>query len=105
MTTKRTGGKIAKNDKKEGFEKSLERLETIVNEMEAGSLSLEEMIERFEEGQALVKFCSKKLNEVERKIEVLVRKGDDIVTEPFDENILDNNGDNDSALGGKEELF
>ncbi len=105
MTTKRTGGKIAKNDKKEGFEKSLQRLETIVNEMEAGSLSLEEMIERFEEGQALVKFCSKKLNEVERKIEVLVRKGDDIVTEPFDENMLDNNGDNDSASGTGEELF
>ena len=105
MTTKRTGVKIAKTDKKEGFEKSLQRLETIVNEMEAGSLSLEEMIERFEEGQALVKFCSKKLNEVERKIEVLVRKGDDIVTEPFDENTLDNDGDNDSASGTGEELF
>jgi exodeoxyribonuclease VII small subunit len=67
------------------FEKALERLEKIVSEMESGSMSLEDMIARFEEGQGLIKFCSRKLNEVERKIEILVKKGDEIVTEPFEE--------------------
>lgn len=65
------------------FEKSLDRLETIVSEMEGGSLSLKKMMDHFEEGQKLVAFCSKKLDEVERKIEVLVKKGDGVATEPF----------------------
>ena len=66
-----------------GFEGSLKRLETIVAEMETGALSLEDMMSRFEEGTGLVKFCTRKLDEVEQKIEKLVKKGDEIVTEPF----------------------
>jgi exodeoxyribonuclease VII small subunit len=71
-------------EKKMGFEKSLERLEMIVEEMESGELSLEQMIKHFEEGSKLVTFCSDKLNEVEQKIEKLVKKGSEIVTEPLD---------------------
>ena len=66
------------------FEASLTRLETIVKEMESGSLSLDEMLARFEEGSALVKQCGQKLNDVEQKIEVLIRKGDELGTEPFE---------------------
>ncbi|MFA6172329.1 MAG: exodeoxyribonuclease VII small subunit [Kiritimatiellales bacterium] len=65
------------------FEKSLERLETIVEEMESGDLSLEQMIKNFEEGSKLVTLCSTKLNEVEQKIEKLVKKGGVLTTEPF----------------------
>ncbi len=65
------------------FEKALERLETIVGEMDTGSLELDMMMKRFEEGMGLVKFCSQKLNEVEKKIEILVKKGDETVAEPF----------------------
>lgn len=72
--------------KEQDFEKSLERLEQIVADMESGSLSLEDMIARFEEGQLLIKFCSKKLNEVEKKVEVLVKKGDSLTTEDLDAN-------------------
>ncbi|NKB22821.1 MAG: exodeoxyribonuclease VII small subunit [Kiritimatiellae bacterium] len=71
--------------KKQNFEASLQRLETIVKEMETGSLDLEKMMAHFEEGMQLVKTCSAKLNEVEKKIEVLVKKKDEITTEPFDE--------------------
>ena len=53
--------------------------------MEGGDLSLEDMIKRFEEGQKLIGFCSKKLDEVERKIEILVKKGDTLEEEPFEE--------------------
>ncbi|MBM4152586.1 MAG: exodeoxyribonuclease VII small subunit [Kiritimatiellaceae bacterium] len=65
------------------FEKSLERLETLVDEMESGKLSLEQMIKHFEEGSKLVTLCSGKLNEVEQKIEKLVKKGGVLTTEPF----------------------
>lgn len=66
-----------------GFEKALTRLEAIVKEMEGGQLSLDKMMVSFEEGTKLVGFCTKKLNEVEKKIEQLVKKGDSITTEPF----------------------
>lgn len=66
------------------FEKALARLEAIVAEMEGGSLSLEKMMAYFEEGTALIKFCTAQLNEVERKIEILIKKGEEIQTAPFE---------------------
>jgi len=66
------------------FEKALERLEQIVAEMEGGKLSLEKMISHFEEGSKLVKFCSGKLNEVEKKIEQLLTKDGQVTTVPFE---------------------
>jgi len=71
-------------EKNVGFEKSLERLDTLVEEMESGDLSLEQMIEHFEEGSKLVTLCSGKLNEVEQKIEKLVKKGGALAEEPFE---------------------
>ena len=70
--------------KPKNFEKSLERLEKIVEEMESGELGLEKLMAHFEEGQTLVKSCSGKLNEVEKKIEKLVEKIGKLATEPFD---------------------
>ena len=67
------------------FEKALDRLETLVREMESGELSLEDMMARFEEGQALVKVCAGTLNQVERRIEILVKEGEQVVAEPFAE--------------------
>ena len=68
----------------QSFEKALERLEQIVTEMEGGKLSLEKMISHFEEGSKLVKFCSTKLNEVDKKIEQLLTKDGQVTTAPFD---------------------
>ena len=85
-----------KQDEKKSFEESMERLETIVADMESGALSLEDMIARFEEGQGLIKFCSKKLNEVEKKVEILMTKGASVEPEPF-------GGESDK--GGDEDLF
>lgn len=73
------------SDKGVSFEKALARLEAIVAEMEGGELSLEKMMAYFEEGTGLVKYCSQKLNEVEKKIEILVKKGDAVAAEPFEE--------------------
>lgn len=84
------------------FEKSMERLETIVTDMEGGELSLDAMIERFEEGQALIQFCGKKLDEVERRIEKLLTKEGDVETEPFGEEAAPDVAaeDNDTASEG-----
>ena len=74
-----------KTEKAQTFEKALARLEEIAAEMESGDLGLEKMVAAFEEGQKLVKLCSSKLNEVEKKIEMLVKKSDGSVgTEPFE---------------------
>ncbi|HEY5621462.1 MAG TPA: exodeoxyribonuclease VII small subunit [Pontiella sp.] len=66
------------------FEKSLERLEQLVEQMESGELSLEEMIGHFEEGSKLVQTCTRKLDEVEQKIEKLVKKDGQLQSEPFE---------------------
>lgn len=66
------------------FEDALARLEQIVAEMEKGQLSLDQMMAFFEEGSRLVKFCNEQLNEVERKIEILIKKGEEIQTAPFE---------------------
>ena len=58
---------------KESFEKSLEKLEELVEKIESGELNLEEMIKSFEEGSKLVEKCSEKLNQVEQKIEKLIK--------------------------------
>jgi exodeoxyribonuclease VII small subunit len=65
------------------FDKALAQLEKIVQDMESGALPLEKMMEQFEEGMRLIALCSARLNEVEKKIELMVKKGDKIVTEPF----------------------
>ena len=66
------------------FEQSLERLETLVEEMEGGELSLEQMIKHFEEGSKLVGLCTKKLNEVEQRIEKLVKSDGELKEVPFE---------------------
>jgi exodeoxyribonuclease VII small subunit len=55
------------------FESALEDLEQIVEQLESGELSLEDSLSAFEKGVGLVRFCNQKLNDVERKIEMLVR--------------------------------
>lgn len=58
------------------FEEAVKRLEAIVERMEAGAEDLDAMVKDFEEGRALVDFCGKKLTAIERKVEILTRRGD-----------------------------
>ncbi len=55
------------------FESCLEDLEQVVEQLESGELSLEDSLAAFEKGVGLAKFCHQKLNEVEKKIELLVK--------------------------------
>jgi exodeoxyribonuclease VII small subunit len=55
------------------FEDELAELEGIVSRIDSGELSLEESIAAFEHGVALVRSLNQKLDEVERRVEVLIR--------------------------------
>lgn len=57
------------------FEKSLNRLEEIVSEIENTSLDLDKALNLFKEGDALVKVCSLKLKEAKKKIEIITSSG------------------------------
>ena len=59
--------------KQESFEDALKRLEEIVQKMESGDLPLEDSLGLFEEGVRLTRVCSQRLDEAEKKIEVLTK--------------------------------
>ena len=63
------------------FEASLEELEQIVRQLEAGDLPLDRSLELFEHGVRLSRECQKRLDEAERKVEILLR-GDDGAYKP-----------------------
>lgn len=68
------------------FENSLQRLESIVEEMQSDELNLETRLKRFEEGVALVRECAKQLEGAAKKVEVLVKSsGGKMETRLFDE--------------------
>ena len=73
-------------DKMEDFEKSLIRLEKIVNQMESGELSLEESLDQFEKGIKLAKNCQDTLSNAKIKVEKLIEKNGLQQTLSFDKN-------------------
>lgn len=54
------------------FEEAMNELEKIVEKLESGELSLDESLEAFQEGIELTKFCSNRLDEIEKKISILM---------------------------------
>jgi exodeoxyribonuclease VII small subunit len=67
------------------FEKSFQQLEKIVQRLEAEELPLDESLQLFEEGIRLSRFCHQRLEEVEKKIELILAdaKGQPVI-EPFE---------------------
>jgi exodeoxyribonuclease VII small subunit len=70
--------------KKKSFEESLAKLEQITKELEEGDLSLEESLKYFDEGVKLAEQCNNKLNDAQKKVEILLKKNDSLEPEPFD---------------------
>lgn len=62
---------MARKDSK-NFEQNLERLETIVDQLEEGETSLDDALKLFEEGVKTVRQCNKVLEDAERKVQVLM---------------------------------
>jgi exodeoxyribonuclease VII small subunit len=74
------------------FEDAMERLEQIVEGLESGNLSLEESLKIFEEGMNLVNFCSKKLEEAEQKVTILIKESEGKYSQqPFESDEKDEN--------------
>jgi len=71
MEKKKTAKSGADKADRIDFEKALKQLEEIAAALEEGDLGLDESIRRFEQGMRLAKFCREKLDEAERKIEIL----------------------------------
>ena len=70
---------------KEKFEEALEKLEEIVHRMEAGEMTLEDSLKAFEEGIKLSRLCAKKLDEADRRVEILLREEGALTAKPFAE--------------------
>ena len=87
------------NSRPGNFESSLEQLERIVRELEQGELTLEKSLELFEQGVKLSRECQDRLNQAERRIEVLMRDNQGRPTiKPFESETDLNAG------GGEEDL-
>jgi exodeoxyribonuclease VII small subunit len=67
-----------------GFEASLQELERIVKELEKGDLPLERSLALFESGMRLSADCKRQLEEAESRVEILMKKGSDVIAVPFD---------------------
>ena len=62
-------------EKKElNFEEAITKLETIVKELESGSCSLDDAIEKYTEGMQLAKLCGDKLNNATEKVNKILRE-------------------------------
>lgn len=67
------------------FKEALNSLEEILKILEEGDLSLEEMLEKYEEGVALTNLCNKKLNQAKKKIKILFEKNSKFMTKDFED--------------------
>jgi exodeoxyribonuclease VII small subunit len=65
------------------FEASLDELERIVKELEKGDLPLEKSLALFETGMRLSTDCKKQLEEAETRVEILMKRGSEVVPVPF----------------------
>ncbi|MGH9445130.1 MAG: exodeoxyribonuclease VII small subunit [Terriglobia bacterium] len=74
-----------KPSKPESFEKNLERLGSIVGALESSDLTLEKVLQLYEEGMQLSAVCQKQLEEAEGRIEILKKRADGtLAAEPFE---------------------
>ena len=66
------------------FEDAMKALEEIANELENGEISLDKSVEKFEKGIKISKKCNEILEKAEKKISILIKDGDEIKEENFE---------------------
>jgi exodeoxyribonuclease VII small subunit len=74
---------MAKKTTQVPFEKSLQKLEQLVEHLEKGDIPLEDSLECFERGIQLTRACQKALQEAEQKVEILLKNQGNERLEPF----------------------
>jgi exodeoxyribonuclease VII small subunit len=71
--------------KEKAFEEALQELEEIVNRLEHGDLPLEEALQFFEKGVKLARYCHTKLDEAQKRVEILLKdEGGKMTAQPFE---------------------
>ncbi len=89
---------------KEKFEDALNKLEKIVSKLEEGDIPLEESLRLFEEGIRLSRVCNQKLDEAEKKVEILLKGKDGMLKAyPFDPSTNSDKGRGTELEEGEEE--
>jgi len=71
---------------KEKFEEAMAKLEALVRKMETGDLTLEESLKAFEEGIRLSRLCAARLDDAERRVEILIQENHKVTIRPFSGN-------------------
>jgi exodeoxyribonuclease VII small subunit len=80
------------------FEKALERLQEIVSELEDPEKGLEASLELFEEGVALSRFCRSRIDEIQKRVDVVLKETPEgLATGPLDEELEDDLDDDEDA--------
>ncbi len=77
---------MPKKKNSSNFEKDLQELESLVEKMEGGDLSLEDSLVHFERGIALTRSCQKALTQAEQKIQILLTEDDSQKLRSFSSN-------------------
>ena len=72
-----------KKSDKVDFESAIKELETLVEQMEQGDITLEQSLENFERGIELTRACQKALQEAEQKVQILTQKQGEETVEDF----------------------
>ncbi|MBT4833071.1 MAG: exodeoxyribonuclease VII small subunit [Porticoccaceae bacterium] len=75
---------MATEKKAVDFEQQLGSLEALVESLESGDLSLEDSLKSFEQGIKVARECQTALKQAEQKVELLMRQGDELVSQPFE---------------------
>ena len=80
---------MTKDKKAVDFEQQLKSLEALVESLESGDLSLEDSLKSFETGIKVARDCQQALKAAEQKVELLMRQGDELVSQTFDSSASD----------------
>ena len=88
-------GAQSQPDTTQDFESSLAELEDLVEQMEAGDITLEESLKHFERGITLTRMCQQALKQAEQKVQILIKDNDE--PESFSATRNDEAGDDESA--------
>jgi exodeoxyribonuclease VII small subunit len=84
---------MAKKDTKPDFEQSLATLESLVERMESGELSLEESLSAFEQGIQLTKSCQQALRDAEQRVKILIEQNGSEALRDFADEAADSDSD------------
>ncbi len=75
---------MTRKTKSPDLETSLAEINTLIEQMEQGELSLEQSLERFERGIILIKHCQKVLQEAEQKVQILIQNNGEDDLQPYE---------------------